>query len=140
MNEGKNILVGKVLTGIKLAADKHAILFQTSEGDIKVDVDGDCCSQSWVESIELPALGFPCYVRAVEDLELNKEPVSNEEYECLQFYGLKIVSSKGEIIIDYRNESSGYYGGNLSWPDGGYFYGGVFGQNKSNYDWQDVDA
>lgn len=42
------------------------------------------------------------------------------------------------MVIDYRNESNGYYSGNLSWGDGDYFYGGVYGQNVSKQDWQKI--
>ena len=40
-------------------------------------------------------------------------------------------------MIDYRNESNGYYGGNLCWDDES-FYGGVYGQNVSTMNWQNV--
>lgn len=130
-----NILVGKTLTAIKVAADKMAILFQTTDGDIVVNVDADCCSHSWVESIELPARGFPALVSEAKDIPLN-----GDLDDCggeLSFYGFKIVTKNGDIIIDYRNESNGYYGGSLSWPDDRYFYGGVYGQNVSAHEWID---
>lgn len=137
-----NPLVGKVLTGIKIAKDRQALLFQTTEGDMLVNVDADCCSHSWVENVELPALGFPATVTAVDDLGLpedyyKRHPGPPEE-ESLSLYGCKITTDRGEIVIDYRNESNGYYGGNLSWPGDDYFYGGVFGQNISKQEWQDL--
>ena len=55
-------------------------------------------------------------------------------------YGVKITTDKGHIVIDYRNASNGYYGGNLSWPDDSYFYGGVHGQNESNEEWVDIEG
>lgn len=132
-----NVLVGKTITGIKLAADKEAILFETTEGGIKAWCDADCCSHTWVEHIELPALGFPALVISADDLDMNKPPLENDEYECLQYYGFKIVTDKGEIVIDYRNSSNGYYGGSLVWP-GERHYGGVFEQNVSKEEWTDV--
>jgi hypothetical protein len=51
-----NILIGKTLTGMKIAEDRQALLFQTGDGDIVVRVDADCCSYTWVESIELPSI------------------------------------------------------------------------------------
>ena len=50
---------------------------------------------------------------------------------------MKITTDRGHIIVDYRNESNGYYGGSLSWPDD-HFYGGVYGQNDSSIAWQEV--
>jgi hypothetical protein len=130
------ILVGLTLKGVKLAKDKQSILFQTDKGDIKVAVDADCCSTTWIESIELPALGFPSKVISVANLDM-PDLGDIEGCDVVAYYGCKIVTDGGEIIIDYRNDSNGYYGGNLSWP-GDYFYGGVYGQNVSASEWVDI--
>jgi len=134
-----NPLIGKTITGMKIAADKEAILFQTTDGELVVHLDADCCSYTWVEHIEMPALGFPCVVTAVTDLEMpeGKPSTFHTDPDYLQFYGCKISTDRGEIIIDYRNDSNGYYGGSLSWPDE-YFYGGVYGQNKSKLEWVEI--
>lgn len=137
-----NILIGKTITGMKIAEDRQALLFQTTDGDVTVLVDADCCSYTWVESVELPALGFPAVVTIVEDLELPqtlKESSFRPDSECLAFYGCKISTDRGEIVIDYRNDSNGYYGGSLVWPSDGYFYGGVYGQNVSEQQWIDIE-
>lgn len=132
-----NILVGKVLTGISLAKDRQAILFHTTLGDIKVLCDADCCSYTWVEGIELPALEFPATVISVDDISMPKTLVSSFHpgSDVLAYYGCQIKTDRGDIIIDYRNDSNGYYGGNLDW-DGSYFYGGVFQQNISKEIWK----
>jgi len=136
-----NVLIGKTLTGLKIAADRQALLFQTTDGELVVRVDADCCSYTWVEHIELPALGFPALVIAVDDLEMpeGKESTFHSDADSLVFYGCKISTDRGEIIIDYRNDSNGYYGGSLTWP-GECHYGGVYGQNDSALEWQDVAA
>lgn len=131
-----NVLIGKVVTALYLADDKEAIKFEIDGGEpLIVRVDADCCSHTWVENIELPALGFPATVVSVEDLDLKKE-ADETDGDYIQFYGCKIVTDRGEIVIDYRNSSNGYYGGNLSWPEDGYFYGGVHGQNVSKEEWR----
>jgi len=133
-----NVLVGKILTAVYLAEDKEAIKFEIEGGDpLVVRCDGDCCSHTWIEHLELPALGLPATVVSVEHLDLNKEP-DETDGEYVQFYGCKIVTDRGEIVIDYRNSSNGYYGGSLSWPDDQYYYGGVFGQNVSKQEWRKV--
>lgn len=133
----ENVLIGKTITGLKIADDKTALLFNTTDGYIKVLCDADCCSYTWVEHIEMPALGLPAKVIKAEDLEM---PDLGDMPDCdvVEYYGFKITTDKGEIVIDYRNDSNGYYGGNLSWPDDGYFYGGVHGQNVSSEIWQEV--
>lgn len=135
----ENVLVGRKLIGMKIANDREAILFQTTDGEIVVQVDADCCSYTWVEHIEMPALGFPATVVSVDDLEMpeGKPSTFHTDPDSLEFYGCKIVTDKGEIVIDYRNDSNGYYGGSLSWP-GEYHYGGVFGQNVSKLEWVEI--
>lgn len=132
----KNHLIGRTLTGLKVASDCKALLFQTTEGDVVAKCDGDCCSETWVESIELPT-SFPALVSEVEDIPLNEG--ADDRGGELKFYGLKITTDKGHIVIDYRNESNGYYGGCLTWPDDRH-YGGVYGQNDSNMDWVDPQS
>jgi hypothetical protein len=114
----RNILVGKILTGVTLSGNQESIVFHTTEADYYVEVEAECCSYTWIEHIELPALGFPALVIAVEELDL---PTGNEssfhpDTDFVQFYGCKITTDRGEIVIDYRNDSNGYYGGNLKWP------------------------
>lgn len=134
-----NELIGKKIVDVKIAEDNLAMLFVCESGDeLVVRVDADCCSYTWIESVELPALGFPFTVIACDDLDINKEPLENEEYEYLQFYGAKITTDKGDMVIDYRNDSNGYYGGNIVWP-GEDFYGGVYGQNETNMNWRDIE-
>ena len=135
----ENKLIGKKIVDVKIAEDKLAMLFVCDNGEeLVVRVDADCCSYTWIESVELPALGFPFTVIACDDLDMNKEPLENEEYECLQFYGAKITTDKGDMVIDYRSDSNGYYGGDIVWP-GEVFYGGVYGQNESNMNWRDIE-
>lgn len=135
----ENKLIGKKIVDVKIAEDKLAMLFVCDNGEeLVVRVDADCCSYTWIESVEMPALGFPFTVIACDDLDMNKEPLENEEYECLQFYGAKIITDKGDMVIDYRNDSNGYYGGDIVWPGEG-FYGGVYGQSESNMNWRDIE-
>ncbi len=48
----------------------------------------------------------------------------------------KAIRFDGACVIDYRNESNGYYGGDLVWPGKAHhFYGGVYGQNVSTERW-----
>jgi hypothetical protein len=134
-----HILEGKTILDIKIANDKQAIKFITDQGEIVAKCDADCCSHTWIESVELPC-AFPALVNSIENLHLRDD--EEIDGETIRFYGCKISTNKGDIIIDYRNSSNGYYGGSLSWPDEpdeeDYFYGGVFGQNISSQQWVDI--
>ncbi len=134
-----HILEGKTLIGIDLAKDKLAMRFAVEGSEpIVAKADGDCCSSSWIEHVELPAGGFPAKVVGVEDIDLPGSVDNHAEHDCLKVYGLKISTDRGDIVIDYRNASNGYYGGNLSWP-GEYFYGGVHGQNVSEEQYETLN-
>lgn len=133
----ENLLIGKTIVEMKVAEDKVAILFVTDTGEhLIARCDADCCSYTWVESIEMPSLGLPFTISAIDDLELNAD-LDDQDGE-LAFYGAKITTDKGDLIIDYRNESNGYYGGSMNWPGYSYFYGGVYGQNVSEEVWVDI--
>jgi hypothetical protein len=132
----ENPLIGRTLLSVEIAKDREALRFVTDAGELVVCCDADCCSHTWVEGIELPRL--PAVVVSVRDLEMptREDPSKFCEYpEVISFYGCEILTNRGALVIDYRNNSNGYYGGSLSWP-GDYFYGGVHGQNKSAYEWE----
>lgn len=128
-------LVGKTVNGLEIAEDKKAIRFLCDDGKHVARCDGDCCSNTWIEHVELPAMGFPFKVLEASDLDTGEES-SGEYGDVIAHYGLKLTTDKGDFVLDYRNESNGYYGGNLSWPDDNYFYGGVYEQNVSNEEWR----
>jgi hypothetical protein len=116
----KHVLEDKVITGISLAPDRESIRFDMEDGFIVAYVRADCCSYTWIEHVELPALGFPAQVISVKDLDMPDVGDNSEFYkdpDVLAFYGLQIHTSRGEIVIDYRNDSNGYYGGSLEFPD-----------------------
>jgi hypothetical protein len=128
----KNILVGKIIKEIQIAADKQALLFVLEYGgSVKVRCDGDCCSVTWIEHINLPVNGLPALVTKVEAINM-PDLGEMEGRDVVEYYGCKITTDKGEILIDYRNESNGYYGGNLCWPDDD---GGIYSQNVSKEEW-----
>lgn len=127
-------LIGKVINNIMVAADKNAILFQCLDGDMVAVTYAECCSDTWIEHVELPALGFPATVIDIGVLDLPGSDENHPEHGWLQVYGFKLVTNKGDIIIDYRNASNGYYGGDLSFK-GEYGFPHV---ERSDYDWQQV--
>jgi hypothetical protein len=133
MDKGAEQLVGKTLTKVELAADKMAIRFTVDGETVVAKCDADCCSHTWIESVEMPAGGLPATILGIGELTLPQD--QERDGELIQFYGLKLVTDKGDFVLDYRNESNGYYGGDLTWP-GERHYGGVHGQNDSNEEWQ----
>jgi hypothetical protein len=112
-----HILVGKTITNLEVEKDGYSLTVEVegTNNPIVAECYAECCSNTWIENVELPALGFPAKVLSVEDLDL-PVPDYGDKYEYLQVYGFKINTDRGEIVIDFRNESNGYYGGSLDWP------------------------
>ena len=134
MNE-QHCLVGETIVEIEVSTDGHAIRFTLEGGkEIVARTEGDCCSHTWVNAIDPPALGFPAKVSETRNLDGRREG-DGDFGDVIDFYGFEITTDKGVITVDYRNSNNGYYGGSLVWP-GEDFYSGVFGQNESNMtDW-----
>lgn len=138
MSEAQNPLIGRTIVAVALASDRKAMKFDLAEGEpVIVKADGDCCSMTWIESLDTPGLLIGGVVTEVTDIEMPFEASYDGYGELTQFYGCMITTSKGQCVIDYRNASNGYYGGNLSWPHNDY-YGGVHGQNISTEQWVQV--
>ena len=133
----KNPLIGTTLTGFELTNDRKAMRFLVADGEpIVAMCDADCCSETWVEHISLPARGFPALVVEADDIEM-PDLGGMPERDVVAYYGFQLKTDKGDMVIDYRNESNGYYGGGLSWP-GKRHYGGVYGQNVAIREWRGV--
>lgn len=130
-----NPLNGRIITSVNIAEDKQAIQFMTTDGPVMARCDGDCCSYTWIEHIENVAALIDARVTFAEDIDM-PDIGDMPDREVVSYYGLKIVTDKGTAILDYRNESNGYYGGCLCWGEDEYFYGGVHGQNVSALAWR----
>ncbi len=71
----------------------------------------DCCSSTWIEHLELPTDVEGATLIDVEDVGMG---VSDDpSYECLQLYETRFKTDRGDIVVEYRNSSNGYYGGSL---------------------------
>lgn len=134
----ENPLIGKRLKAIYLSDGGGAIRFDLDDGKtIVARAACDCCSHTWIEHVESPSHVIGATVTNVEDVDMPTKEYDKYEYDCLRFYGCKIITDKGSFTIDYRNSSNGYYGGSLEWSDSN-FYGGVFGQNGKVGEWKEV--
>lgn len=129
---GTDILKGKILKSVsrgtlgdrgQIPEKSHAyggvhgqnletITFHCEDGDYVFLADGDCCSQTYIDSIEGPTDGL---IVAVEEPEWGG-PVGEDRDDdnCIQHYRTTLViEGKGRLDVEYRNESNGYYGGSL---------------------------
>lgn len=134
---GKNQLIGKTITAFELTNDRKALRFVVADGDPVIALcDADCCSETWVEHVSLPARGFPATVLDAADIKM-PDLGNMPDRDVVAYYGFKVATDKGEMVVDYRNDSNGYYGGNLSWSEKSH-YGGVYRQNVPILEWRGV--
>lgn len=129
---------GKTLEKLMIADDQKALLFKCVDGVFIAKADGDCCTESWIESVEMPALGLPAKILSIKSLDLPGSVDNSDDYEVLDVFGYCISTDKGDIVIDFRCSHNGFYGGNMSWPDDKHYYGGVYNQNVSTENWIEI--
>lgn len=85
------------------------------EGNYKLPVfirgEGDCCSHTWIEDVvNIDALR-QARIETVVERECPDKKEERKEFNVVAFYELVITTSRGVAVVDYRNESNGYYGG-----------------------------
>lgn len=124
-------VVGKQIESVVLDKGADRIAFKFQDGfERSYGVEGDCCSQSWIEHLEMPNDIQGAVILSVEDSEGvawdNHEceaDVRDDDYnvvkegcghESLAVYNTRFRTSKGDIVLEYRNNSNGYYGGYLT--------------------------
>lgn len=85
-------------------------LYSTSHVYILCAV-GDCCSESWFEHIELPALGVKgAKILSYDEKDLD-ESFEDDKLGYTSIYSFCLHTDKGDLDLELRNTSNGYYGG-----------------------------
>lgn len=128
VSEAIDAMKGRKILSISLSENKERITFKFQDGhEQALGVEGDCCSHSWIEHLEVPKdlegaefLGHESIgsIDATEDDAYNpkREGASDyypREHESLAVYQDVFRTSKGDVALEYRNSSNGYYGGYL---------------------------
>ncbi len=130
LDEAIAAMTGKEIASVALANNKERLEFRFADGTGRAfTVSGDCCSSSWIEHLEMPPDVVGATLLAVEDggsvdatdndtLNPVRPPAwdgdnNNREHECLQVYSTTFKTTRGDIVLEFRNSSNGYYGGSL---------------------------
>ena len=114
--------MNKPLESVELSPGEDEIIFSFQDGSkIRFGVVGDCCSKSWIEHLEKPYDLLGATITSIEDSsgvpwdghECGEESSYTRAcgHEHLQVYNTKFETNKGTIVLEYRNDSNGYYGG-----------------------------
>lgn len=110
-------LIGHTILDIKLSADKVNLMITHYNPKAEVinisgfKAVGDCCSQSYIEHLELFEGYQKTVIKNVKETTLEEKWMDEEEMEMTKKYRTEIITAKGVITLEYRNESNGYYGG-----------------------------
>jgi hypothetical protein len=109
-------IVGCIPTGMTVSDDRQQLTLDLADGRKAVfTVYGDCCSRSFIEHTSEPwQWGHP--ITEVKDGGQVGNWWRDDQAERVQVYQTSFVTPYGEIVVEYRNESNGYYGGWMEGP------------------------
>jgi len=108
-------LAEKHLASVEVSEDKERLTFHLDDGrSITYHAEGDCCSQSWIEHLTVPPDIAGAEITGYAETDMGEFV---EDYDTIRVYQTSFQTAKGEIIVEYRNSSNGYYGGWLDGPD-----------------------
>src|SRR6185436_10130152 len=108
-------LLGKKIIAMHINAEKDLIVFDLEGGKIYASAVGDCCSRSYFQHLSGTEALLGHKVNAimehesVETVGADKTPDS----DCEQKYGWTFITTRGRADLDMRNDSNGYYGGEV---------------------------
>lgn len=125
--DGFTWFVGKAIHNIRLNQEKDIIDFFFEDGLSKrLGVEGDCCSHSWIEHLEIvpePLAGARILSVEQRDMPPWDNHACDREHDygdrncthdVLTVYHTVFHTDRGDIVLEYRNDSNGYYGGSLT--------------------------
>ena len=108
-------LKDKTLAAVAVSEDKERLTFTLDDGrTITYHTEGDCCSTSWIEHLTVPPDIAGVQVTAFGEQDMGE---FEESYDTIRVYQTAFATNRGEIIVEYRNSSNGYYGGWIEGPD-----------------------
>lgn len=105
-------VAGQVVVYAKADGSKAVLRF-VGGGRLTLELEGDCCSQSYFTKEAQFADLVGAKIIAVEEVEQPDDFVeyNTENTESLIWSFLKFTTDKGHFTVDWRNDSNGYYSG-----------------------------
>lgn len=120
-------MVGRKINRVAINLEKTQITLLFDDGHHRTfNVEGGCCSASWIEHLEMPTTvsggtiigvhdGAPV-TQNHDDHDHDVDMIGTTGNEYVQVYNTVIRTDLGDIVIEYRNASNGAYGGSLTSP------------------------
>lgn len=114
-------IIGKKIQKVEASQEDDKFIITFMDGKARhFRTVGDCCSSSWIEHLEVPNEIEGSIIISVDEPELNPwdNHVCDKEvyhrkcgHDSLAVYHTRIRTDRGDIVLEYRNNSNGYYGG-----------------------------
>ena len=112
-----HLLADRPIASVLTRNEGEELVFAFVDGSTATfTAQGDCCSRSWVEHLTVPSDIAGAVVTHVAENEMGETWNDPDHYECVRVYQTTFRTAKGDIVVEYRNESNGYYGGWLEGP------------------------
>lgn len=109
-------LADRPIATVESKDDGEHLVFTFQDGATATfTAEGDCCSRSWIEHLTVPPDIAGTAVTHVGENDMGERD-TDDGYGLLRLYQTTFRTPKGDIVVEYRNESNGYYGGWLSGP------------------------
>ena len=102
-------LEGKRIYSVE--CDEKTLRFNHEPNDATVlEAYGDCCSCSYIESLDNPEIFKDAIFDSVEIIEGESKKLKDDDgNDHLQWTFYKFKTNKGMCTLSFRNESNGYY-------------------------------
>lgn len=116
MNDNIEVLKDKTIHAIYISACHCYIRFETDQGSIGFETEGDCCSDSWINDFTGVDALLGQRVLEVEIVDMPDIPEAQMRggQEVESQYGVRFKTAKGIADLVYRNASNGYYSGYMT--------------------------
>lgn len=107
-------LIGRELVGVEVSADKERVTFRCVDGVQTFGVTTECCDVAWIEHLELPVGSARWVVTGHRRLDERIDSAEGGgDNDVLRVYQDVFATSRGDIVLEYRHASNGYYDGGL---------------------------
>ncbi len=106
-DEFKDILGKKILS---VEFSEETLRFNLHHDAVCFEAVGDCCSHSYIESLDNPEAFKDAELISVESVSGDAK-IIEEDIQVHKWTFYKFKTSKGDCTLSFRNESNGYYDG-----------------------------
>lgn len=109
MENGFEKLKGKEILSVEW--NEKTLRFNLKGDAVAFSAEGDCCSSSYIESLDNPDIFKSAIFDDVDAVSGGQKEVDDLDVHKWTFY--KFKTNKGMCTLSFRNESNGYYDGYL---------------------------